>query len=150
MANTSGFNRPLDLITEREVVYNFVTRLMIGEDWTDPEYSNTIFSQNLHLKNILRQIAKYLPTSVYNNLQTLETTYAEVSSGDTSVHLNIYGTQLLLAISERTGQDLTDAFTFMQNTTYNGKSAMEYMMTTDVPYENDDIIRFYAIGDSIE
>ena len=154
MANTSGFNRPLDLITEREVVYDFVTRLMIGKDWTDPQYSNTIFDQNLHLKNILRQMAKSLPTSVYNNLQNLTTSYVEIESGDTTVTCDVRG-KLLLAYSERTGQDLTDCFSqtggvvAYNDENGNAQYRYTYVMTTDVPYTNNDIIRFYAVGNSI-
>lgn len=140
MANIPAFNAELDKITEREVVYDFVSRLKIGKSFTDPDNESTIiFDPPTKLKDIMRKAVMALPTTIALNLDEIHTTYINIQANNEYNEISIVfpsKTTLLLAYSERTQTDLTSLFTPSENNT-------KYTMTIDVPYENTDIIKFY-------
>ena len=120
MANVERFNKEIDKITEREVVFDFVSRLTIGKDFINQDYNNTentndrqfIFNDNAKLKDdILANIIRTLDTSDIHNLSKIKTAYKTIGIGEKSVSIAVpLGCTLYRIIQEKTGQDVTKCF----------------------------------------
>lgn len=139
MANTSGFNNELDKITEREVVYDFVSRLKFGKDLTNIIEHNTaqrvIVSAGEKLKDLICRIIMMMPSYVINNIIGLRVASLEISVGSVSAAISQpSGKTLLRAISETTGQDITDCFTLSGGT---------YTIAVNTPYTSKDTVKMY-------
>jgi hypothetical protein len=144
MANVSEFNYPLDKITERETVFDFVERLGIGVDFVNPNYNGAtndidkqiIFEVNTKVKNgILAQIIATLPISDLIKLDVLKTSFKDVPIGATTVTIAVPETATLYKIiQEKTGQDVTSCFSRVGSTC---------TTTFDVPMINTDIFKAY-------
>jgi hypothetical protein len=143
MANMSEFNYPLDKITERETVFDFVERLGIGVDFTNPNYNGAendidkqiIFGANTKVKDgILAQIISTLAISDLINLNNVKTSFKAVKAGETKVGILVpNGATLYKIIQEKTGQDVTACFS---------RVTSDYYGTTfDVPIEHSDIFK---------
>lgn len=144
MAQKEPFNYRLDKITEREVVFDFVSRLSIGKDFVNQDYNqaeNSIDKQiiipadTLLKDGLLMQIIRTMNVSDIINLDRLKTSFKDVAIGDNSVRIPIpAGATLYKIIQEKTGQDVTACFT---------KSDNYYVTTFDVPMANKDIFKAY-------
>ena len=139
MANTSGFNSDLDKITEREVVYDFVSRLKFGKDLTNTIEHNAaqrvIVSAGEKLKDLICRIIMMMPSYVINNIVGLRVASLEIPVGSTSAAISQpSGKTLLRAISETTGQDITDCFTLSGST---------YTITVAASYTSEDTVKMY-------
>lgn len=144
MAQKEPFNYRLDKITEREVVFDFVSRLSIGKDFINQDYNqaeNSIDKQiiipaNTLLKDgVLMQIIRTMDISDIINLDKLKTSFKDVAVGDKSVRIPIpTGATLYKIVQEKTGQDVTACFS---------KSGNYYVTTFDVPMTNKDIFKAY-------
>lgn len=141
MANTNGFNGDLDKITEREVVYDFVSRLKFGKDLTNTIEYNTaqrvIVSAGEKLKDLICRIIMMMPSYVISNIVRVYVASLEIPVGATSAAINHpSGKTLLRAISETTGQDITDCFTLSDST---------YTISVAVPYTSKDTVKMYFV-----
>lgn len=143
MANVDPFNYKIDKITEREVVYDFVSRLSIGKDFINKDYQainnddkQILFPAESMLKDeVLMNMIKTMDTSDIHHLDKLKTTYKSVAVGAKSVTIAIpSGCTLYRIIQEKTGQDVTQCFT---------KSGQDYVTTFDVPCTHKDIYKAY-------
>lgn len=139
MANTSGFNSDLDKITEREVVYDFVSRLKFGKDLTNTIEHNAAYRVIVvageKLKDLICRILMMMPSYVINNIVGLRVASLEIPVGSTSAAISQpSGKTLLRAISETTGQDITDCFTLSGST---------YTITVAAPYTSKDTVKMY-------
>ena len=150
MANIDrAFDPGLDKITEREVVTNFVERLSIGEDFTNPDDLNkVIIPVGTKLKDgVLMNMIRTFNISDIEHLDSIKTTYTKIYAGDTSVSIpmpndnNIHtGYILYRIVQESTGQDVSNCFEYM----YDEENDCRYYMTTfDVPASTDDIYKAY-------
>lgn len=141
MANNNGFNGDLDKITEREVVYDFVSRLKFGKNLTNINEHNkssvVIVRAGEKLKDLICRLIMFLPSYVIDNIVGLTIAKLEINIGSASVAISQpNGKTLLRAISETTGQDITDCFTL---------SGSAYLLEVDTPYTTKDIIKLYFI-----
>lgn len=143
MANVDPFNYKLDKITEREVVFDFVSRLSIGKDFINQDYTgiNTndkqvIFPAGMMLKDeVLMNMIRTMDTSDILHLDKIKTAYKSVEVGEKSVTITIpTGCTLYRIMQEKTGQDVTQCFTNSGNT---------YITNFDVPCTHTDIYKAY-------
>lgn len=144
MANVDPFNYRLDKITERETVFDFVSRLSIGKDFVNQDYDSganaddkqIIFNSGYMLKDeVLMNMIRTMDTSDIMHLNKIKTAYKSVKVGDTSVTIKIpEGCTLYRIVQEKTGQDVTQCFTKSNNT---------YVTTFDVPTSHTDIYKAY-------
>lgn len=143
------FNQSLDKITEREVVFDFFSRLSLGYNLNDPDDANTtIFNSGANVKNILAKTIMALPTTIALNLADIHTKYIEInttSAQTTSIEVLIpKDCIILLAYAERARVDLKDLFEEISIIGDNKK----YRMKLDIPYNNSEIIKFYYMKGS--
>lgn len=143
MATTNGFNHELDKITERETVYDFVSRLKFGKDVTNTiehgTTQRTLFSAGTKLKEVISRLVMLLPTYVLKdtNVTKVVVSRLDIPVGSSSVTISKPdGKTLLRAISESTGQDITSCFTLSSNT---------YKMSMDTPYTVADTVKMYFV-----
>ena len=144
MPNVDGFNQELDKITEREVVYDFVSRLTIGKDMMCQDTGKTshvLFPAKTNFKRIVAKIASMLPTKVMLNMDNIQTKHWEVKTGTQILVTHIDG-EILAIYSEQLGMDILRCFT-KGNPDSTGHNV--YSMTLDVPYTNDDTLKIYYI-----
>lgn len=144
MANVDSFNYKLDKITERETVYDFVSRLSIGKNLINQDYNigtNTndkqvIMPAGSKLKDdVLTNIIRTMDTSDILHLDKIKTAYKWVMPGSKSVTIVIpAGCTLYRIMQEKTGQDVTQCFT---------KDGNEYTTTFDVETTQSDIYKAY-------
>lgn len=144
MANTNPFNYQLDKITEREVVFDFVSRLSIGKDFVNQDYDSgansndkqIIIPANTMFKDgVLMNIIRTMDMSDILHLDTIQTAYKSVEVGEKSVTIVIPPDCILYRIiQEKTGQDVTQCFTKYDNV---------YIATFDVPTSVTDIYKAY-------
>lgn len=144
MANVETFNYKIDKITEREVVFDFVTRLSIGKDFINQDFNSSensgdrkvIFPADTKLKDtVLANIIKALDTSDILHLNELKTTYKKIPIGTKSLSLQIpSGYRIYKIVQESTGSDVTRCFT-------QGTNA--YTITFDVPTVTEDYYKAY-------
>lgn len=144
MANVNPFNYELDKITERETVYDFVSRLSIGRDFINKDYDSgansndkqVIFPADSMLKDeILMNIIRTMDVSDIMHLDKIKTAYKSINAGKKSVTIKIpSGCVLYRIIQEKTGQDVTQCFT---------KSGDTYTVVFDVPTTHEDIYKAY-------
>ena len=144
MANVDPFNYKLDKITEREVVYDFVSRLSIGKDFINKDYNSStnsndkqvIFPAETMLKDeILMNMIRTMDTSDILHLDKIKTAYKSIGVGEKTVTISIpSGCTLYRIIQEKTGQDVTQCFTRSGNT---------YIATFDVVTTIPDIYKAY-------
>lgn len=143
---TIPFNETLDKITEREVVFDFVSRLSYGYDATDPDDRETIIiPQKTLLKDSLEKIMMQFPNRISKNLNEIHTGIFGLDTVQVQYNLTIpfvdsKAPVMLLAYSERTGLDLTDIFTV---STENNETT--YTLLFDAPCTNTDTIKYYFI-----
>lgn len=144
MANVEPFNYELDKITERETVYDFVSRLSIGRDFINKDYDiganpndkQVIFPAETMVKDeILMNMIRIMDVSDILHLDKIKTAYKEVAVGSKTVTIKIPSDCTLYRImQEKTGQDVTQCFT---------KSGNNYTTTFDVPTTHTDIYKAY-------
>ena len=144
MANVEPFNYDLDKITEREVVFDFVSRLNIGKDFTNQDYNSgannndkqNILPAGMMLKDgVLMNIIRTMDMSDILHLDKIKTAYKTVAIGERNVTINIpNGCILYRIIQEKTGQDVTQCFT---------KNAETYVANFDVPFTHVDTYKAY-------
>lgn len=144
MANTNPFNYQLDKITEREVVFDFISRLSIGKDFVNQDYDSgansndkqIIIPANTMFKDgVLMNIIRTMDVSDILHLDTIQTAYKLVEVGEKSVTIIIPSDCILYRIiQEKTGQDVTQCFTRYDNA---------YIATFDVPTSTTDIYKAY-------
>ena len=144
MANVDPFNYRLDKITERETVFDFVSRLSIGRDFVNKDYNSgtnsndkqIILPAGMMLKDeVLMNIIRTMDMSDILHLDKIKTAYKSVVIGDKSVSIEIpSGCTLYRIIQEKTGQDVTQCFT---------KSGSNYITTFDVPCTHVDTYKAY-------
>ena len=144
MANVDPFNYRLDKITERETVYDFVSRLSIGKDFVNKDYNSgtnsndkqIIFPAGTMLKDeLLMNMIRTMDVSDIIHLDKIKTTYKSVTVGERSVTIEIpSGYTLYRIMQEKTGQDVTQCFT---------KSGSTYITNFDVPCTHVDTYKAY-------
>lgn len=150
MANVEPFNYKIDKITERETVYDFVSRLSIGKDFYNEDYSydavtnqdskRHIFPAGAKLKeDILMNIIRTMDVVDIQHLDTIKTLYATVKAGEMAVTITPYGPysslKLYRIIQQSTGHDVTKCFT--------KSNAGSYTATFDVPTSHSDVYKAY-------
>jgi hypothetical protein len=146
MSQVNPFNYDLDKITERETVYDFVSRLSMGKIFINKDYDGSannndkqiLFPAGVKLKDdVLMNIIRTMDISDITNLDRIKTAYKMVRVGDTSVSITIPSNCMLYRImQEKTGQDVTSCFT---------KSGDKYIATFDVPCTNIDTYKAYYV-----
>lgn len=144
MAKKEPFNYDQDLITERETVFDFVSRLDIGLDFINQDYDSgansgdkqVILPAHTMLKNgVLMQIIRALDISDKLNLDKLKTSYKLVNAGAKTVNIAVpTNAKLIRIVQEKTGMDVTEYFS---------RSGSNYTTTFDVAMENTDIFKAY-------
>ena len=145
------FNPNLDKITEREVVPDFVSRLSLGNDFTNPDDEDkVIFTAGAKLKDgVLSNMVRTFNTSDIEHLDSIKTTYGKLYAGNSSVSIpvpndnddnNHTGYVLYRIVQESTGYDVFDCFEY----TYDEANDCGYYIATfDVPASHDDIYKAY-------
>jgi len=119
MAEKKPFQYDIDKITERETVYDFVSRLSIGKDFVNQDYDSGANSGD---KQII------LPDK-------LKTSYKSVTAGTKTVNIAVpTNAKLIRIVQEKTGMDVTEYFS---------RSGSNYTTTFDVAMINADIFKAY-------
>lgn len=146
MADIRPFNYDLDKITEREVVFDFISRISTGLAFINQDYNsgiNTndkqyIFPEDMKLKDgILMNIIRTMDMSDILHLDTLKTSYKSVGVGENYVIITIPdGYTLYRIIQEKTGQDVTECFELI--------SINIYKANFDVPTTHNDVYKAYC------
>lgn len=144
MANVDSFNYDLDKITERETVYDFVSRLSIGINFSNQDYNagtnnndkQIILPAGMKLKDgVLMNMIRTMDTSDILHLDKIKTSYKSVGIGEKSVTIAIpSGCTLYRIIQEKTGEDVTQCFV---------KNGNNYVATFDVGTSIADIYKAY-------
>lgn len=144
MANVDPFNYKLDKITEREVVYDFVSRLNIGRDFINKDYNpsanpndkSVIIPAGMMLKDdVLMNIIRTMDTSDIFHLDKIKTAYKAIETGEKSVIITIPdGCTLYRIIQESTGENVTQCFIKNEN---------RYIFRFDIPSSHSDIYKAY-------
>ena len=149
--NTEGtnipFNYDLDLITEKETVYDFISRLTFGKDMINPHtagedvgctivegrHSPTRYGTN-KVKDLLARMVMLFPSSLATQVATIKVASIKVGPGTnytgTTIPAPFTSGTLVRVISERTRQDIKDCFSNL-------------VMHLDVPYDKEDVLTFY-------
>lgn len=137
------FNESVDKITERELVHDIVERLVLGKDLNNGIYENHKAGE--HLTTILNKlISTALPPEAILNYLKVKCAYIKIPSGNRSGSVVITGLQdrkIILATSTQTGLDISACLSVVNNS----NDSIICTMTTDVPYNNDEYIKIYAI-----
>ena len=144
MSNVDPFNYGLDKITERETVYDFISRISTGKDFINQDYNHIsnnndkqiIFPANTKLKDgILMNMIRTMDMSDIFNLDKIKTSYKLVNIGDTKIIIEIPDDCVLYRImQEKTGHDVTLHFY---------KSGNTYIADLDTPATNTDTYKAY-------
>lgn len=144
MANVEPFNYALDKVTEREVVFDFLSRLSIGKDFVNQDYDSganlddkqIIIPAGMKFKDgVLMNMIRTMDISDILHLDTIKTTYKSVGVGEKSVIITIpSGYTLYRIIQEKTGQDVTQCFS---------KNNNACIAEFDVPTTVEDIYKAY-------
>jgi len=144
MANVKPFDYKIDKITEREVVYDFLSRLSIGKDFINQDYDSAANGNDKHIilpagmkfkDGVLMNMIRTMDMSDILHLDNIMTTYKTVNPGEKFVSIVIpSGCELYRIIQEKTGQDVTQCFTA------NGDN---YIAHFDVPTTITDTYKAY-------
>ena len=134
------FQNDIDKVTERELVYDIVERLSLGEDLG--EIDNTLWTRGTLITTILKKLAYALPASVTLNMLNVKTGVITINAGQSSgstVITNLNNNVLLMAVSEQTGCDIKDCI----QTNVSGNN-VTYSITVNTPYTKNEYIKIYA------
>ena len=149
---TQVFNPQLDKITEREVVYDFISRLTYGKDVVDPDNNQTILLPRQTLvKESIEKLIMQFPDRISKNIQNIHTNILVTDTGSVTYNISIpkyhgKSATILLAYSDRTGFDLTDCFVAG---TSSDPNADLFVYSLDIPYTNRESIKYYYTFDAI-
>ena len=105
------FNKDLDKITEREVVYDFVERLKLGNDHTIQSCDSNI-SKDTNLYGIIEYILNILPSSVISKIDSDKVFFKAMKiTGEETINSAYigYDCNLIAAYSDKTRFDITSA-----------------------------------------
>ena len=134
------FQNDIDKVTERELVYDIVERLSLGEDLG--EIDNTLWTRGTLITTILKKLAYALPASITLNMLNVKTGVITINAGQSSgstVITNLNNNVLLMAVSEQTGCDIKDCI----QTNVSGNN-VTYSITVNTPYTKNEHIKIYA------
>ncbi len=134
------FQNDIDKVTERELVYDIVERLSLGEDLG--EIDNTLWTRGTLITTILKKLAYALPASITLNMLNVKTGVITINAGQSSgstVITNLNNNVLLMAVSEQTGCDIKDCI----QTNVSGNN-VTYSITVNTPYTKNEYIKIYA------
>ncbi len=133
------FNRDIDLITERETVYDFISRLKFGKTVTNIHNTSVeLFPAGVFVKDVIRRMIMLFPHTMAVNIKDIKVSHVEIPVNATTVNISA-GVNLLRVISERTGKDIKDCFTPVSSS----GAVVTYQMITDVGYLNPDVLTVY-------
>ena len=134
------FQNDIDKVTERELVYDIVERLSLGEDLG--EIDNTLWTRGTLITTILKKLAYALPASITLNMLNVKTGVITINAGQSSgstVITNLNNNVLLMAVSEQIGCDIKDCI----QTNVSGNN-VTYSITVNTPYTKNEYIKIYA------
>ena len=144
MANVNPFDYKIDKITEREVVYDFISRLSTGKEFVNQDYNQAtnsddkqiIFPAGYMVKDeVLMNMIRTMDISDIHHLDKIKTAYKTINPGARSVMIMIPNNCTLYRIvQEKTGQDVTQCFI---------KSDNAYIANFDVPTTIKDTYKAY-------
>lgn len=168
------FNPEVDKITEREVVYDFANRLCIGRDIKadtrsirntsgEDYYSDiSLFHPPMEVQQILARLAMMNRESLALNIEDIWFVTMPMAAGEISKTISgkmgmtqaqaehFYGDETdfkFMAISERTGMDISGAITANRGAVGSGggvgNAVMRFTYIGDSAFLNDDIIKIY-------
>ena len=134
------FNNDIDKVTERELVYDIVERMTLGDDLT--EGTNTLWTKGTFITDIWKKIVYMLPPTVTLNILNIKTGVIDIAAGAKTGNViiqNLTNREVLLAISEQNGCDVKEALdTFITG------NDITVTLTVDTPYTRPEHIRVYA------
>ena len=140
MANNLPFQQPVDLITEREMVYDIFERSKLGRDLTD--ISNTYFKAGTFLTDLVKKFIYMLPHALVLNFLNVKVGEIAIKAGSKTGSCTISGLnegKVILAYSQQMQIDISE------NINTVGTNNILCTIATDVPYIKDDYIKIYAI-----
>lgn len=140
MANNLPFQQPIDLITEREMVYDIFERSKLGHDLKDLD--NTYFRAGTFLTDLIKKFIYMLPHTLVLNFLNVKVGEIHVAAGSKTGSCTISGLnegKVILAYSQQMQIDVSE------NINTVGSNNLLCTIATDVPYLKDDYIKVYAI-----
>ena len=134
------FNNDIDKVTERELVYDIVERMTLGDDLT--EGTNTLWAKGTFITDIWKKIAYMLPPTVTLNILKIKTGVIDIAAGAKTgsvIISDLTNREVLLAISEQNGCDIKETLdTFITG------NDLTVTLTVDTPYTRPEHIKVYA------
>ena len=100
------FSNEIDKITERELVYDIVERMVLGENLS--EGSNVLWEKGTFITEIWKKLAYMLPPSITLNLLNIKVGVLSIPKNSTTGSVtitNLKNREVVLAISEQNGCD---------------------------------------------
>ncbi len=134
------FSNEIDKVTERELVYDIVERMVLGENLS--EGSNILWEKGTFITDIWKKLAYMLPPSITLNLLNVKVGVISIpkdeSTGTVTI-TNLKNREVILALSEQTGCDVKECI----STVVNGNNII-CTMNVDTPYTKNEYIKVYA------
>lgn len=109
------FNKDLDKITEREVVFDFVERLRLGKNFYIgfQSVAKKLYTAKTKLLDLFKPLYMALPSFMLDNLNNIEVTYININKGENVCHatIKVDGKYKILNVRDQTTQfDVTPCF----------------------------------------
>ena len=134
------FSNEIDKVTERELVYDIVERMVLGENLS--EGSNILWEKGTFITDIWKKLAYMLPPSITLNLLNVKVGVISIpkdeSTGTVTI-TNLKNREVILALSEQTGCDVKECI----STVVSGNNII-CTMNVDTPYTKNEYIKVYA------
>ena len=134
------FSNEIDKITERELVYDIVERMVLGENLS--EGSNVLWEKGTFITEIWKKLAYMLPPSITLNLLNIKVGVLSIPKNSTTGSVtitNLKNREVVLAISEQNGCDVKECLT----TVVTGNNIV-CTLNADTPYTKNEYIKVYA------
>ena len=141
MASDISFNKDLDKITERDMVYDIVERLRLGKDFYFEDIDHPSALAGEYLLSLFKYLGKTIPKKVLDNIENIKIASIVLNAGATTASVRINGaTRVLSAYSDVNNFDYTEV---INTTTSSG--ALVCSITNNKPSTRGEIIKIYAL-----
>lgn len=135
------FDKLIDKVTERELVFDIVERLKLGKQMIN-DSGTLYYDANTMVTDVIKKLVSMAPPDVnddYSNIQVEDIHIRAGEKSGTCLFTGLSKNQIVLAYSQQTQMDIKQAIQ-----TSSGTDGFRCIFTSKVPFINDETIKVFA------
>ena len=135
------FDKLVDKVTERELVYDIIERLKLGKQMVSPS-GVLYYDADTMLTDVIKKLVSMAPPDVNDDYYNIKVADIHIKAGERSgscLFTGLLRNEVVLAYSQQTQMDIKEAIQATPNV-----DGFRCIFTSKVPFINDETIKVFA------